>query len=144
MATPLRSLVVLLAAFRLQSETAVFAREPMAAPAQQESPLPLESDTPVLTLSTLEQWALESNPTLAQAAAQVEMSQGKALQAGLYPNPTMGYTADQIGAVGTAGELHGFFVQQEIVRGKKLKLGRAKYAQEAASAAADCGRMAHS
>lgn len=83
-----------------------------------------------LTLQTLESWALDRNPTLIQSAAQVEMSQGKAIQAGLYPNPTVGYTAEQIGAAGTAGELHGLFVQQEVVRGRKLQLSRDKYLQE--------------
>lgn len=87
-----------------------------------------------LTLQVLEQWALERNPTLVQAEAQVGVSRGKALQAGLYPNPTVGYTAEQIGADGTAGELQGIFVQQEIVRGNKLQLSRAKYRQEAAQA----------
>lgn len=136
MARPAVRCMVLLAAFGLQTEIALFAREPATAAAQQDATLPIEPVSPVLTLSTLEQWALESNPTLAQAAAQVEMSQGKALQAGLYPNPTVGYIADQIGAAGTAGEFHGMFVQQEIVRGKKLKLSRAKYAQEAVLAQA--------
>jgi outer membrane protein TolC len=51
-----------------------------------------------LTLSELEQMSLEQNPTLVQAGAQVRMSRGNALQAGLYPNPTVGYVADQIGA----------------------------------------------
>lgn len=83
-----------------------------------------------MTLSAFEELALEHNPTLAQAAAQVEISRGKALQAGLYPNPTVGYVAEQVGAEGSAGELQGGFVQQEIVRGGKLQLSRAKYLQE--------------
>jgi cobalt-zinc-cadmium efflux system outer membrane protein len=68
---------------------------------------------------------------LAQAAARIEMSRGKALQAGLYPNPTIGYSAEQIGAQGTAGEFQGGFIQQEIVTAGKLRLSRAKYQQEA-------------
>src|SRR5262245_11181912 len=56
-----------------------------------------------LTLGDLETMALRGNPTLAQAAAQVAASRGKALQAGLYPNPTVGYVGDQMGAAGTAG-----------------------------------------
>jgi cobalt-zinc-cadmium efflux system outer membrane protein len=75
--------------------------------------------------------ALHGNPTLAQAAATVDASRGKAQQAGLYPNPTVGYTGDQIGAAGTAGELQGGFVQQTIVTAGKLRLSRAKYNQEA-------------
>ncbi len=43
-----------------------------------------------MNLADLEQLALEHNPTLAQAAAQVEAARGRAVQAGLYPNPTVG------------------------------------------------------
>jgi cobalt-zinc-cadmium efflux system outer membrane protein len=75
--------------------------------------------------------ALQGNPTLAQAAAAVDASRGKALQAGLYPNPTIGYAGEQIGIAGTAGELQGGFVQQTIVTAGKLRLSRAKYHQEA-------------
>lgn len=82
------------------------------------------------TLADLEQLALRHNPTLAQAAAQIEASRAKALQAGLYPNPTVGYQGEQIGAGGTAGELQGGFIQQEIVTAGKLRLSRAKYQQE--------------
>src|SRR5260370_32868589 len=83
------------------------------------------------SLGDLEQMALQGNPTLAQAAAEVDASRGKALQAGLYPNPTIGYVGEQIGIAGTAGELQGAFVQQTIVTAGKLRLSRAKYNQEA-------------
>jgi cobalt-zinc-cadmium efflux system outer membrane protein len=89
---------------------------------------------PALSLADLEQMALQGNPTLAQAAAAVEASRGKAVQAGLYPNPTIGYAADQVGIAGTAGELQGGFVQQTIVTAGKLRLSRAKYNQEACEA----------
>lgn len=88
-----------------------------------------------LGLADLEQIALQRNPTLVQAAAQIEMSRGKALQAGLYPNPTIGYISEQIGVEETAGELQGGFIQQEIVTAGKLRLSRAKYQQEAYQAA---------
>jgi outer membrane protein, heavy metal efflux system len=84
-----------------------------------------------LSLADLEQMALQRNPTLAQAAAAVGASRGKALQAGLYPNPTIGYAGEQIGIAGTAGELQGGFVQQTIVTAGKLRLSRAKYNQQA-------------
>jgi cobalt-zinc-cadmium efflux system outer membrane protein len=74
--------------------------------------------------------ALHGNPTLAQAAANVEAARGRAVQAGLYPNPTAGYEADRIGAAGTAGEMQGAFVDQTIVTAGKLRLSRAKYAHE--------------
>lgn len=83
-----------------------------------------------LGLADLERLALQRNPTLAQAAAIIEAAQGKALQAGLCPNPTVGYQGEQIGIAGTAGELQGAFIQQEIVTAGKLRLSRAKYQQE--------------
>ncbi len=83
-----------------------------------------------LNLATIEQLASEHNPTLRQAEANVEAAQGRALQAGLYPNPTVGYTAERIGAGGTAGEMQGLFIDQIIVTAGKLRLSRAKYAQE--------------
>jgi cobalt-zinc-cadmium efflux system outer membrane protein len=98
---------------------------------------PIESDAaqPVpVTLADLEQMALHGNPTLAQAAAAVGASRGKALQAGLYPNPTLGYRGENIGLAGTAGEFQGGFVQQTIVTAGKLRLSRAKYNQEALEA----------
>lgn len=96
---------------------------------------PCVNETPsVLTLGALEQMALAYNPTLVQAGAQIQISRGQAFQAGLRLNPQIGYVADQIGAAGTAGELHGIFVEQEIVTGHKLQLSRAKYMQEAREA----------
>lgn len=89
--------------------------------------------TGVLTLADLEQIALQRNPTLAQAAARIDISQGKALQAGFCPNPTIGYDGEQMGLRGRgagAGERQGGFLQQEIVTAGKLRLSRAKYKQE--------------
>src|SRR5262249_29406480 len=83
-----------------------------------------------LTLADLEQMALHGNPTLAQAAANVEAAPGRSCQPGLYPNPTVGYEADRIGAAGTAGEMQGAFIDQTIVTAGKLRLSRAKYGQE--------------
>jgi cobalt-zinc-cadmium efflux system outer membrane protein len=87
-----------------------------------------------LTLASLEELALAQNPTLVQAGAQVRLSRGKALQAGLAPNPEVGYAAEQLGVDGTAGEFHGLFVEQQIVTGGKLQLSRAKFMQEAKQA----------
>jgi cobalt-zinc-cadmium efflux system outer membrane protein len=92
---------------------------------------PVAAAAAPLGLTDLEQMALQGNPTLAQAAAAVDASRGKALQAGLYPNPTIGYRGENIGIEGTAGEFQGGFVQQTIVTAGKLRLSRAKYKQEA-------------
>jgi cobalt-zinc-cadmium efflux system outer membrane protein len=87
-----------------------------------------------LTLEQLESMALHCNPTLVQAQAQVEASMSKSFQAGLLPNPVAGYVSEQMGAGGGPGETQGGFIEQEIMRGGKLRLSRAKYRQEAVQA----------
>ena len=87
-----------------------------------------------LTLETLERLARENNLTLVQARTQIEGERAKALQAGLYPNPLVGYIGEQIGAEGTAGEFQGGFVQQEIVTAGKLQLSREKFLARASAA----------
>lgn len=92
-----------------------------------------------LGLADLEQIALQRNPTLVQVAAQIDICRAKALQAGLYPNPIIGYQGELIGArkeagKSTAGEFQGGFIRQEIVTAGKLRLSRAKYQQEARAA----------
>ena len=94
----------------------------------------LASQSTAISLDELEALAQANNPTLVQAAAQVEASRGAAYQAGLYPNPVVGYASDQIGINGTAGELQGAFVSQEFVTGGKLKLSRAKWTKQVAVA----------
>src|SRR5260221_11777235 len=44
-----------------------------------------------LTIDDLEALALENNPTIAQAAASIDMASGQMRQVGLYPNPQVGY-----------------------------------------------------
>lgn len=92
-------------------------------------------ERPALTLQDLEGIAMANNPTLVQANAQVQGEQGAAYQAGLPFNPVIGYVGEQIGVNGTAGELQGGYVSQEIVTGGKLRLSRAKWAQRAQIAA---------
>jgi len=88
-----------------------------------------EFETSRLSLDVLQSMGLANNPTLRQAQAQVDAARGAAVQAGLPPNPNVGYVAEQIGVNGTVGELHGGFVSQEFVRGNKLGLSHAKYCQ---------------
>ena len=91
-----------------------------------------------MTLTDLEQMALQHNPTLSQAAARIRAAHGRKIQAGLYPNPIAGYTADEVsfGSVIRGGE-HGFFVEQQIVTGGKLRLSRSVFAQEELQAEAE-------
>jgi cobalt-zinc-cadmium efflux system outer membrane protein len=86
-----------------------------------------------VTLADLQASALANNPTLAQAAARVDAARGRWLQAGLYPNPRIGYMAEEIGMAGTAG-MQGIGVSQEFVRGGKLYLDRAAASHETVQA----------
>ncbi|MCA9267244.1 MAG: TolC family protein, partial [Planctomycetales bacterium] len=105
-----------------------------AAPASAQQPLrpfaaaenlvqPPESVPAMLALNDLEQMALANNPSLAQAAARIEAAQGTWLQVGLKPNPIFGYSGQQIGDEGAAGQ-HGLYLQQEFVTAGKLDLNR--------------------
>ena len=88
------------------------------------------SEEKTITLEELQQMALQNNPTFAQSAANVQAAEGRKKQAGLYPNPTVGYQGEQIrGGAFHAGE-EGFFVQQDIVLGGKLGLNRKIFEQE--------------
>ena len=82
-----------------------------------------------LTLADVEQMALASNPSLAQAAARVEAARGRYVQVGLYPNPVAGYIGSEIGNEGRAGQ-QGGFLSQEVVTAKKLRLNRNVASQE--------------
>ena len=67
-----------------------------------------------LALADLQRLALSNNPTIRQAAADVVSAQGAALQAGVYPNPTIGYQGDTMGTTGGAG-YQGFMFDQKIM-----------------------------
>lgn len=90
---------------------------------------PAPPETTTLTLDELESMAIAMNPALAEAQAQVEALQGKWLQVGLPPNPHIGYSGQQLGSHGEA-EQQGVFLQQELVRGGKLRLDRAIVSRE--------------
>jgi len=82
-----------------------------------------------LSLRDLEQIALRHNPTLVQAGMAVRAAEGRYVQAGLYPNPALGYAGGDMGLEGTSGQ-QGVVVGQEIVTGGKLRLGRAVASHE--------------
>jgi cobalt-zinc-cadmium efflux system outer membrane protein len=91
-----------------------------------------------LALADLERMALERNPTLQQAAAEVEAAGGRAKQAGLFPNPQIGYVAEEFPYRGGEGRgKQGFFVQQTIPLGGKLGLGREAFRKEVDEAQAN-------
>ncbi len=84
-----------------------------------------------LRLEDLERMALEKNPTLAQAAAAVHAAEGQKVQAGLYPNPTLGYLGEEITVRRpSAKSQHYLFIEQKIITGGKLQHSREIFAQE--------------
>jgi cobalt-zinc-cadmium efflux system outer membrane protein len=93
---------------------------------------PLEAEPAVLpgpggaplTLPELERLALSNNPVVRQAGFDVEAARGAAIQAGLWPNPTVGFQGDDINTGNTAGYL-GFFISQTIKTAGKPQLARA-------------------
>jgi cobalt-zinc-cadmium efflux system outer membrane protein len=89
----------------------------------------------LMTLDQFEKIAHESNPTMRQAEAEIRAANARKQQAGLYPNPTVGYTADEIRGGSVGGGKQGFFVEQTIVTGGKLRLSRSVFGSEANIAA---------
>jgi cobalt-zinc-cadmium efflux system outer membrane protein len=97
--------------------------------------LPGRAQTPAsgqktITLEELQQMALQNNPTFAQSAANIQAAEGRKKQAGLYPNPTVGYQGEQIRGGSFHGGEQGFFIKQDIVLGGKLGLNRKIFDQE--------------
>ena len=88
-----------------------------------------------ISLPQLEQLALEHNPTIAQAESAIDAAKARARQAGMLPNPTIGYSADEVsgGPIIRGGE-HGVFVEQTIPLGGKLRLSRQIFEREAEQA----------
>lgn len=92
---------------------------------------------PPMTLAQLEAMALENNPTLRQAQAEIDAARGRARQAGTFPNPLVGYTGEEIsgGPIIRGGE-HGVFIEQTIPLGGKLRLSQSVFQREATQAEA--------
>jgi cobalt-zinc-cadmium efflux system outer membrane protein len=89
-----------------------------------------QGHTTLFTLDEAQREAKESNPTLRQAEAEIRASKARRLQAGLYPNPTVGYAGDEIRGGSVNGGKQGFFVQQNIVTGGKLEKSRDVFLKE--------------
>jgi outer membrane protein, heavy metal efflux system len=103
----------------------VEARYPRFGRAQEKSPGEL------MRLEDFEKVAKESNPTLREAEAEIRAANARQQQAGLYPNPTIAYTADEIRGGSVGGGKQGFFLEQTVVTGGKLGLSRNIFAEEA-------------
>lgn len=110
-----------------------FAARPIAA---QTLPAPQRITTPAAPVATrptesprdldeLVRLSLEQHPRLAQAGFAIDAARGKAIQAGLYPNPTLQITGDEIGdRQGPGGIWTAPYMSQEIVTAGKLRLSR--------------------
>jgi cobalt-zinc-cadmium efflux system outer membrane protein len=83
------------------------------------------------TLDELTALAEQTSPQLAAAAAQIDAASGRALQAGLYPNPVLSGGAMQLG--GRESQYYGQ-LSQEIVTRHKLRLNRQAACQEVTQA----------
>ena len=80
---------------------------------------------PSAGLVELEGMGLNLNPRLARAAFVVAAARGKAIQAGLYPNPSLAVTFDELGdRTGRSGVNTLPLLSQELVTGGKLRLSR--------------------
>ena len=94
---------------------------PASAPAEGSSSQ--ENAAQGLTIGQLETLAVQNNPTLEQARAETWKTYGRYVQAGLYPNPDLGYAAAEVGNEGYGGQ-QGAYIQQEFVFGGKLGLSQ--------------------
>jgi cobalt-zinc-cadmium efflux system outer membrane protein len=84
-----------------------------------------------ITLAELEQMALKNNPTIAQADLTVRAAEGRRIQAGLLPNPIVGYSGEEYAFRSFSNKSeHFFFFEQEIPLGGKLKKSRKVAEQE--------------
>ena len=84
-----------------------------------------------LRLEDMERMALEANPAIGQAKALVDAAAGRALQAGLWPNPSFGANGEHVSRV-TGGGAIGGFVEQRFITAGKLGLSRKVAQQEQA------------
>jgi outer membrane protein, heavy metal efflux system len=121
------AVILTLCAFLIVAPTSK--RSAIASPPQTE---------PALRLEDLERIALQNNPTIGQAEAAVRAAEGRRAQAGLMPNPIIGYAGEELSvrAFDQKSE-HYVFAEQEVPLGGKLKKSRAIFARERAQAQAE-------
>ena len=98
-------------------------RQPQTVDPSPPMPLDQRGAPAVLNLEDLQRIALRYNPTLAQSSMAVRAAQGGYVQAGLRRNPVIGYSAEDVGIDGSAGQ-QGMVVRQEILTGGKRRLSR--------------------
>lgn len=96
-----------------------------------------------LRLDELEQMALEKNPTVGQAQAIVRSVLGRRRQVGLYPNPLVGYSTEDMRAREPERAKHFLWVQQSFITAGKRGLVQAAIEQERIHAEAEEAMQRH-
>lgn len=87
-----------------------------------QSPLTEQSS---FTLSELISTAMLNHPELRKAQATIEEAQGQFVQAGLYPNPQLGWQASELNSPGASAGRQGLVIGQNIVTADKLGIAQA-------------------
>ncbi|MFO0922143.1 MAG: TolC family protein [Pirellulales bacterium] len=99
-----------------------------AVSAQTSSPIPdgssVGSASNPWTLDSILDRALQSHPGLSEIASKIDAARGAYVQAGLQPNPTVGYQGQQLGSGGLA-EQHGVSFGRDIIRREKIQRSQA-------------------
>lgn len=93
-----------------------------------------------MSLAELESLALSSSPAITEAASRVAAARGRWVQAGLYPNPLIGYSGQQLGSGGQA-EQNGVLIEQEFITAHKLRNARESAGWEVNRASQDLEAM---
>tara|TARA_R110000868_G_scaffold411752_1_gene708835 strand:- start:59747 stop:60838 length:1092 start_codon:yes stop_codon:yes gene_type:complete len=83
------------------------------------------TETQTLGLPELIDLTLDSNPRLAEVSWAIETARGRAIQAGLYPNPTVSVTGNEISDRTGPGGIWTAYAGQEFVTANKLDLDQA-------------------
>ena len=91
-------------------------------PRPEAKQIDLPSDR-VMSLDQFETIAIEHNPLIAQALANITIVQGAVVQSGVYPNPTFGYESDTVGSSFTK-DYQGIYMSQLIKTAGKIPLQR--------------------
>lgn len=93
------------------------------APTSADREAPAEELSVGMSLADLQIQAVQNNPTLSQAQAAISAEQGIYRQAGLYPNPQIGYLNGSASNPGVK-QSNGMFFSQEFVTAHKLQLAQ--------------------
>lgn len=98
-----------------------------------DEPDALPTDGASMGLEEFQRIARDNHAGLRAAAASVEAAYGAMIQAGLPPNPVVGYEADTVRTLNTPG-YHGAYIQQTFITAQKLGLAAQAAAVDHANA----------